>query len=454
MLYQIKQLIRKLTPKFVISTYHFLLSFLGAFIYWFPSRKPIVIGVTGTKGKTTTCEIISHILEQSGAKTAIADSLRFKIDQKTWANKMKMTMPGRFFLQRFIYRARKNNCQFIILEVTSIGLDQHRHRFIDFDMAVFLNLQPEHLESHKNSMEEYCHAKEKLFNALSSSVKRRSIVDRRGIMDFPVKKSSIVNLDEEVSKMFLSHWAEKKAGFCLQLRNSENQKLDLCLHPKSYNSDKRGISFILDDFEFFSPLKGGFNLYNILAAITATSCLGAPMGIIKEALKNFDGVPGRMEEIDEGQDFRVVVDFAHTPDSLGAVYKDLRSELSLKNKLIGILGGTGGGRDKWKRPVMGEIAEKYCDEIIITDEDPYDENPRKIMEDVAEGIKDENKKYKIIENRREAIIAGLKMCKSGDTFVITGKGSDQVMAVGGGKKISWDDRDVVREELKKILEKN
>lgn len=452
MIYQIKKFVHIFTPKFVVSAYHFLLSCLGAMVYCFPSRKLIVIGVTGTKGKTTTCEIISHILEESGAKTAIIDSLRFKIDKKTWANKMKMTMPGRFFIQRFMRRSLDAGCQFIVLEVTSIGLDQYRHRFINFDLVVFLNLQPEHLESHGNSMEEYRRAKEKLFVSLASFEKRNFVYDRRGIMDYPVKKSSIVNLDDESAEFFLNHWAEKKAGFSLKTEKT-GQKIDFCFKPTSYDSDKDGIKFLLDGMNFSTPLKGGFNLYNILAAISATTCLGAPLGMIKESLKKFDGVPGRMEEINEGQKFRVVVDFAHTPDSLAAVYKDLKSELSSGKKLIGILGGTGGGRDKWKRPVMGEIAGKYCDKIIITNEDPYDENPKKIMEEVAEKLKLEKKSYQIIEDRREAIIEGLKLCKEGDIFVITGKGSEQVMAVAGGKKIPWDDRQVVREELRRINKK-
>jgi UDP-N-acetylmuramyl tripeptide synthase len=178
-----------------------------------------------------------------------------------------------------------------------------------------------------------------------------------------------------------------------------------------------------------------------------------PLGLIKEAMAKFNGVPGRFEEIDEGQKFKVIIDFAHTPDSLKAVYQTIREQFltNKENKLVCVLSATGGGRDKWKRPVMGEVAAQYCDEIIITDEDPYDEDPKKIMLAIAEGVKKHNKNYQIIEDRRSAIFEALKLCKENDCLIITGKGAEQVMVVKDEKRIPWDDRRVTREEIKKLF---
>ncbi len=448
MVYRIKKFIRALTPKFVISLYHFSLSLLGALIYRFPARDMIVIGITGTKGKTTITEIVNHILESYNMKTALVNSLRFKIRDEVKDNKMKMTMPGRFFLQKFLRKALKNNCRFAILEVSSVGIDQHRHRFLDFDVVVFNNIHPEHLEDHCNSFTKYRKSKEKLFKSLFSRRKKYFFFDRRGKMEVPFPKTSIVNLDDKCFQYFLKYWAEKKIGFALNNLKVEN--LDVLISPENVNFSNSKIDFSIDNNVFSSKLLGDFNLYNILASISVGVALEIPFSIIREAINSFSKLPGRMEEIEKGQNFRIFVDFAHTPDSLEAVYKVLRKELGKEKKLIGIIGGTGGGRDKWKRPVMGKIAGQYCDKVIITNEDPYDEDPMKIIEDVVKGLKSISDNYRIIKDRREAIAEALDICEQGDILIITGKGAEQVMAESGGRKIPWDDRRVVEEELRKL----
>jgi len=448
MLYRIKKIIRKITPKFVVSWYHYSLVFLAALLYHFPSRHLVVIGITGTKGKTTVTEMLSSFLERTGKRTAMVNSLRFKLAEKSWSNNLKITMPGRFFIQKFLSRAWHQKIHYAIVEVTSEGVKQYRHKFIDFDVAVLTNLQPEHLEAHGGSMEKYRQAKEELFVALGTRKKKINVCDRVGQFEEAVKKSSIVNIDDQAAPFFLRHPAEKKIGFGLK---KEDGVINELVEPQKYSFSEQGIAFELEGLEFFSPLKGEFNLLNILAAIAAGRALNIPLLVMKEAIAEFDGLPGRLEEIRCGQDFKVFVDYAHTPDSLIAVYETMRKEAPKGvGRMICVLGGTGGGRDKWKRPAMGKIAGQYCDEIIITNEDPYDENPRQIMEEVAVGAKLSKHSFKIIEDRREAINEGLKICKKGDCFVITGKGSEQVMVVKGGQKVPWDDRKEVREILQKI----
>ncbi|HNW96377.1 MAG TPA: UDP-N-acetylmuramoyl-L-alanyl-D-glutamate--2,6-diaminopimelate ligase [Candidatus Paceibacterota bacterium] len=448
MIYQIKKFIKKITPDFIISFYHYCLVFIGAMFYGFPGKNFVIIGITGTKGKTTVAELLNSFLESMGKKTAVANSLRFKVGEKSWPNNLKMTMPGRLFLQKFLFHAKKKHCQYVILEVTSEGIKQHRHQFIDFDVAALVNVQPEHLEAHDNSFEKYRQAKERLFAKLNSCRKKMPISDRRGQFEAHIKKISVVNLDDKLADNFLNYWAEKKIGFCLNCVNKNG--VDVVVKPDHYQSSNQGIDLRLDGVEMHSPLKGDFNLENILCAIAIAKSLNVPLMAIKESLAKFDGLPGRMEEIETNSDFKVFVDYAHTPDSLEAVCSSLKKEVKEKSKLICILGSTGGGRDKWKRPAMGKVVSQFCDEIIITNEDPYDEDPRRIMEDVAVGVKLAKKNPKMIENRRDAIRTGLRTCSTGDILVITGKGSEQVMVVKNGEKIPWDDRKVVKEELKSI----
>jgi len=405
--------LRKIIPSFLLSWYHFGLAFLSALIYSFSSKKLKVIGVTGTKGKSTVVELAGVILENAGYKVASVSSIKFKIDKKEWPNKLKMTMPGRFKLQGFLRKAVKAGCQYAILEVTSEGILQHRQKFIDFDIALFTNLSPEHIERH-GSFEKYRQAKGKLFQA--------------------TKNIHIINIDDENAEYFLQFPAKKKYTYGLNKGDINNKDLQLNLQ-----------------------LIGNFNIYNALAAICAGMSQGVNLETSKKALEKVREIPGRMETVIE-KPFKVIVDYAHTPDSLEKVYQTLKTNnYKLKTaRMICVLGACGGGRDKWKRPKMGEIAAKYCDKIILTDEDPYDENPMEIIKQVAEGAFKEisvNPRryprksasiYKILD-RKEAIKKALEMAKEGDTVIITGKGCEPWMCLANGKKIPWDDKKIVRE---------
>jgi len=393
-----KSLLRKMIPGFAVGWYHFSLAFLGAFLFGFPSKRLTVVGVTGTNGKSTVVDFISRILEASGQKTASASSIRFKIGREEIPNSLKMTMPGRFKLQKFLKKALKEGCRFAVLEVTSEGIKQSRHKFIDFKAAVFTNLTPEHIESH-GGFENYKKAKGKLFSSC--------------------KKIHVINSDDPNAEYFLSFPAEKK------------------------------VEYRFEDIGKYQPfdfkLLGKFNIYNALAALAVGSALGLDGKTSKKALEKVDVIPGRMEEV-VSSPFKAVVDYAHTPDSLKKVYEALKSE---RGRMICVLGSCGGGRDKWKRPEMGKIAGSFCDKIILTNEDPYEEPPLKILEDIEKGVSDSSIVEKILD-RREAIKKALSIARENDTVIVTGKGCEPWMCVGKGKKIPWSDKEIILEEIKKI----
>jgi len=410
---------RRFIPEAIFSFfqpfYHFTFALLGALLYGFPSRKLTVIGVTGTKGKSSTTEILNAILEEAGYKTAVSNTIRFKIGEKSSENLYKMSMPGRFFMQKFLYYAHKSGCDYAILEMTSQGSILHRHRFIDLDTFVFTNISPEHIEAH-GSYEKYLQAKLDLASSLSTSKKKN--------------RTLIVNADDGEAAKFLRCAGDKKIMFSIK---------DI----EPYKIERDSIYFNLGGQTAHSPLNGIFNLYNLLAAATAARAHGVSDEIIIRAIEKFSQIPGRFQKIEEGQPFTVIVDYAHTPDSLKKLYGAISAP-----KKICVLGGTGGGRDTWKRGEMGRIADEYCKEVIVTNEDPYDEDPQKIIDDVASGVT--AKIPRKILDRREAIQSALKLAQPGDAILITGKGTDPYIMGPNDTKISWNDAQVVREELRKL----
>ncbi len=419
-----KKFLKTILPDFVFKAYHFWWAFFSNIRFGFPSRKLIVIGVTGTKGKSSVIEIANKILEEAGFKTAISSSLRFKIGEKEEENKFKMTMPGKGFLQKFLAKAKREGCQIALLEVTSEGIAQFRHKFIDFDIEVFLNLQPEHLERHKG-FENYKKAKGQLFKDGRNAV-------------------HVLNLDDENVDYFLSFPSGGTVGFSLSKENDLRGEVDqfAIVEDRQFLPDKTIFKTNFIRGEIYSNLLGEFNLYNLLAAAIIARLVGVNDTIMKEAIKNFKGIPGRFE-IFRGSDFKVILDYAHTPDSLEAALKTIKDILK-PDYLVCLSGAAGGGRDKWKRPVMGKKLEKYCDKIILANEDPYDEDPQKILEDIKDGIKKKEKVLEILD-RKKAIEKGVDIVKekNNSIFAVFGKGAENSMALAGGRKISWSDKDII-----------
>jgi UDP-N-acetylmuramoyl-L-alanyl-D-glutamate--2,6-diaminopimelate ligase len=415
-LYALKKLLPTRLFEALRPAYHYAMAAIAALCYWFPSRHIFVIAVTGTKGKTSTIEILNAILEEAGYATALSSTLRFKVNRYSENNLLKMTTPGRFFVQRFLRRAVREGCDYAIIEMTSEGAKQFRHRFIAWNALIFTNITPEHIESH-GSFEKYLHAKLEIAAALEHSKKTRRFV--------------VVNADDEHAHEFLAIDVPEKTSF--RLKDAEPFKLG-----------KEGADFTLEGVPVHTALSGAFNLSNILAAATFAKTQNIAVGVVRKAIERFSGIRGRVEHIEEGQNFTVVVDYAHTPDSLEKVYQVFQN-----NRKICVLGGTGGGRDKGKRAIMGNIADAYCGDIILTNEDPYDENPNEIVAQIREGITHND--ATIIMDRREAIARALKNAQAGDAVIITGKGTDPYIMGPDNTKLEWDDARVAREELKKLL---
>ena len=410
-----------------LSAYHFLWAWTGAATYRNPSKKLFVIGVTGTKGKTTTLEIINAILEAGGKRTALLSSLRVKIGDATAKNKTGNSMPGRAYIQNFLRNAARAKCDYALIEVTSQGVVLHRHRFIKWQMGVLTNLAPEHIESH-GSFENYRNAKLSFLQ----------YVFREGGEVF-------LNRDDKEFGFFFDTLISYKP----KEYSKEDEFLKNCLPRiraarKGITETTKGGHFLLSDF----------NEENIAVAAAIGRRLGVDDGTIEKAILNFEGVPGRMEFV-TGGGYTAVVDYAHTPDSLEAAYKAVKPKPTAEYpepKLIALLGGAGGGRDKWKRPAMGAIAAHYCDEIILTNEDPYNEDPWEILNEIERGIREADQEkakrvYKILD-RKDAVRKAFELARPGDIIIGTGKGSEEWIHGEGGKKVSWNEKRVFEDALK------
>lgn len=433
LIYRIKKLIKKVTPRFVLDFYHLVLAAGAACWFGFPTDKMIMIGVTGTKGKSTVVHLITQILRGANIKAAAISSANFVIAQTTQPNTLKMTMPGRGFIQRFFKRALVDGCTHGILEVTSEGIRQYRHRFINFKIGIFTNLAPEHLETH-GSFAAYKKAKGELFKQLSP---------REGV--------SIINLDDPHAADFLNFAVAEKYGYSIGGQNkSPATNLEL-IQADNIRLTANGSYFEVAGERFFLPLLGKFNVYNALAAVSCCSVLGLSLSAIRGILEGVEPIAGRMETVLNQP--MVIVDYAHTPDSLGQIYQTIKELKSSEAKIIGVLGSAGGGRDKWKRPEMGRIAAQYCNYIILTNEDPYDEDPQQILSEIKSGIVDSQfptaNLHEILD-RRMAIKRSLELAGEKDIVIITGKGSEMWMCLADGKKIPWGEKQVVLEEFGKI----
>lgn len=420
----VKSSIQAFLPEWVLLWYHAGLAYLAALVYGRPSEKLLVIGVTGTKGKSTVSNMVWSILQTQGMKTGVLSTAVIRIGDKAWPNTYKMTMPGRFQVQKWLRRMVREGCQAVVLETTSQGIVQYRHIQVNYDVAVLTNLFPEHIEAH-GSFEQYAKAKEQLFIHLSR--RRQKLL--RGAKQ---QKVMVVNQDIAQAEQFLRHPAT------LKIRVSLHQPADLTLQ------DIQGWNV---------ALPGEHNLQNVLAAVGVAQGLGISREVARQGIESLKVVPGRMEEFSSPSGFTVVVDYAHEPVSVELLYKTYRERLAQvgSGHLICVTGSAGGGRDTSRRPKMGSIAARLCDQVVVTNEDPYDEDPAKIIDQVAEGAKAEGKRLNIdlhvIADRREGIMTAISLAQPGDIVVCSGKGSEQAIVAAGGKKIPWDERQVVKELL-------
>ncbi len=410
---KILRTIEKVIPKKLYRAaqplYHLIINALGAIIYRFPAKEIFVIGITGTKGKSTTTEIVNSILEAAGKKTFVSNTIRFKIGDVSIPNKFKMSMPGRFFMQKMLRRAVDAGCTHAVVEITSEGSKQFRNKYIPLDAFVFTNIAPEHIESH-GSFEKYLEAKLNI----GRNLKKNGLA------------IGVINSDDAEYESFAKIPFKTLVPYSL----SDAKPIDL----------SNGIKMRFKKNTLHSHLDGEFNACNILAAATLCEAIGIDYESIRAGVEKLVEVPGRVQKIKSDRGFEIVIDYAHTAESLEALYKAFPNQ-----KKICILGNTGGGRDKWKRPVMAKVAENYCDQIILTNEDPYDEDPRQIVDEMAVAITE--KAPEIIMDRRTAIYTAISKANAGEVILITGKGTDPYLMEANGKRTPWSDYEIAKEEL-------
>lgn len=447
----IKNFLKKLLPPDFILWTHKARAVIAAYWYGFPARELKVIGITGTNGKTTTCHLITKILEEAGYKVGMATTINFKIGERVFPNETKMTTVSPFLLQKLLRDMARAGCHYAVIETTSHAIAQYRNWGINYEITVLTNITHEHLDYHK-TYEEYREVKTRLF-AHSPKVSVINLDDRAGryFLDLPAYQHFTYGLDAQ------GHPEQSRGA-----ASSGQNKPDILGRKLVPQPD--GIMFTavtpMGQLAVDLKIPGTFNVYNALAAIAVGISQGIGLEIIKFALESVTGVPGRMEKIEAGQDFLVYIDYAHTPDALEQIYKTLKPVA--KGKIISVFGAAG-DRDKTKRPIMGALGGKYADYVIITNEDPYTEDPMAIIEQVADGVprgrplkrgaKGVKKEkggegvwwWKILD-RREAIKKAFALAREDDIVLITGKGAETSMAVGD-KKIPWSDKKVILELL-------
>ena len=428
-----KDYLNKLLPQShpLRLTYHKMMAMAAALFYGFPSSDMVVIGVTGTKGKTTTSNIIHKIFSEAGFKTGLLTTVNYKIGDEEHANLTKQSTMSPFQLNKILKEMKRAGCEVLVLEVTSHAMMQSRVWGINFDTAVFTNIAQEHLDYH-GTFDEYKRAKGMLFNQLNISPRKSG-----------VQKVSVLNAEDQEFGYFAGFPVDQQFAYGIQKGTYVARDLEM-------KADSTTFTIKIPNGESRMTLKipGRMNVYNALAAATVAVAHHINLETIKVAIEGMKTVPGRIEVINEGQPFTVIVDYAHTPDSLEQLlqmFKDVS-----KKRLITVFGACG-DRFKGNRPLMGQVMDKYSDYIVLTDDDPFTEDHKSIASMVREGIKrEEGDRFWQILDRREAIRLALSLAEEGDTVVVAGKGAEEFQVVGN-KRIPHDDRKVCREILSRDI---
>lgn len=384
--------------------YHLFVAILANIVFLFPSRGIKVIAVTGTDGKTTTVNLIYHILKTAGFKTSMISSIGAEVAGKHYETGFHVTTPSSFALQKFLRRAKNSGTKYFVLEVTSHAIDQNRIWGIGVEVGVLTNITSEHLDYHK-TFDHYLKTK---MNLLKKS------------------KKAVVNSDDS-SYIMLSE-------------------------AKSRKDQLNWITYGLTDMSDYNPknfdtkhvhLVGEFNEYNILASVAAANALSVDGKVIKEAVKNFQSPIGRVDFVYQ-KDFNVMIDFAHTPNAFEKLLQAIRP--MVKGKIIHVF-GSAGERDSIKRPFLGEISSQFCDILVLTAEDPRSEDVNKIIAEIEIGVKKDKCDVIRIPDRKEAIEAAIQMAKKSDLVLITGKSQEASMNYGKNEE-PWNEYAVVKQALK------
>lgn len=451
-----KSSLRQFATPSLLRLYHKGQAILAATYYGFPGRRLHVIGVTGTNGKTTTVHLIGAILRAAGQEVALASTVAFQINEEVEPNALNMTTPSPWVLQRFLARAVAKGVHIAIVETTSHAIDQERIWGISYAAVVFTNLTHDHLDYHK-TFEDYRQTKLRLFTHNP--------------------RVAVVNADDASAKFFLEQPAYQQYTFGLEARADVSARKILLEPTGTLFTAITPVGQVAVNL----ALPGKFNVANALAAIAIGVSQGISLEVMKHGLESVVAVPGRMERIDAGQSFTVLVDYAHTPDAFEQIYSNLRPVT--RGRIIHVFGATG-DRDRTKRPIMGALAARNADIVVLTNDEPYTEDPEKIIDEIVAGLKrgrmpkspndktqisnkDQNLKTKSdkkpttssgeedwwwrITDRRAAIAQALELARKDDVVLISGMGDERFMTIadehGALKKIPWEERRIVKQLL-------
>lgn len=392
--------------------------------YGFPAHGLRVIAVTGTNGKTTTANYLNEILKADGKKTALFTTAVIEIGGERVLNELNATVASTERMQQFFRDAKAAEVDFVLLEITSHSLVQHKLDGVPIECAIMTNLTQDHLDYHK-TMEDYAAAKGMLF------AKRPRFM--------------VLNRDDAWFDFYDKYEADEQKMTYGTAENADARITQVKLYKRG--SEARLVIDHQTKLDIATALPGKFNVYNMTAAACAGYLFHVSLDAIADGLANLEELPGRFERVDIGKNYEVVVDYAHTPDALEQLLEATKS--ITKNRVILVFGATG-DRDKGKRPIMGEIAARLADRIILTDEESYNENPQQIRDMVMDGIAGAGGEAKTeeIADRRDAIAKALKVARKDDTILITGMGHERFRIVNG-ERLPWNDADVVRELVSK-----
>lgn len=409
-------------PQVLVEDVRTALSYMAAEYFGNPAEKLMMIGITGTKGKTTTSFLVKSILEAAGIKTGLIGTVCSMIGEETIPN--RLTTPDPVETQTLLRRMVDAGMQCVIMEVSAHALDMHRLAGVKFKVGAFSNFSQDHLDYFPD-MDAYFAAKMRL-------------------MDPAVCETIVYNVDDE------RVGAAIRKIDCPKLRIGIRESSDV--YANDIEIGERGCSFLMTWHKRFRTtislhLAGIFNVYNALMAAGIAICAGVGPESIRQGLENVYAVPGRIELLDTGTPYRVILDYAHSPDSLENVLKAVRQ--TARGRMIALF-GCGGDRDKAKRPMMGEIGGKLADYCILTSDNPRGEDPMAILDAIEAGIKPTGCEYTVIENRREAIRYALTHAEPGDVVVLAGKGHETYQEIKGVRH-PFDEKVVVRELLEEIL---
>jgi UDP-N-acetylmuramoyl-L-alanyl-D-glutamate--2,6-diaminopimelate ligase len=413
-------------PVIVVRDTQRAMSVLADAFYNHPTQKLKLIGITGTNGKTTTSHLVDKIFRDAKHVTGLIGTMYTKIDETIYET--KNTTPDSVTLQKAFHEMVERRVDTAIMEVSSHALELGRVHGCDYDIAVFTNLTQDHLDFHGN-MENYKHAKSLFFSQLGNAY-----LENR-------PKFAVLNADDAATEDFIKWTAAHVLTYGI---DTEAHLMAKDIHITANGTE---FTFVTPQVSRKITLKlaGKFNIYNVLAAIGTALCAGLPLESIISSIETVEGVSGRFELVNAGQDFSVIVDYAHTPDSLENVLKTI-GEFA-KNKVFAIV-GCGGDRDKTKRPIMAKIATELASDPIFTSDNPRTENPKQILKDMETGVI--GKSYKVIEDRKEAINYAVSQAKQGDVVLIAGKGHETYQIIGA-EVHDFDDRAVAREAIKTRL---